>query len=206
MPWRATFDWERIQAYHEAGHSVSQCAEKFGFSVGGWYAARSRGLVVTISDPKYHRRYNWSEVQAFYNAGNSWAVCCAHFGFSRKALQKARKRGAVLSRPRTKPLQVLLQSKHRSSIKRRLLAEGILKNVCSRCGICEWRGKHLSIQIDHINGVSDDYRLENLRMLCANCHSLTPTHGRRNVGKRFSPLILPSRTIRSFRQNVFFRY
>ena len=40
------------------------------------------------------------------------------------------------------------------------------------------------LQSDHINGINDDYRLENLRMLCANCHSLTPTHGRRNVGHK----------------------
>ncbi|HEV2261913.1 MAG TPA: HNH endonuclease signature motif containing protein [Candidatus Rubrimentiphilum sp.] len=65
-----------------------------------------------------------------------------------------------------------------------MLDEGILKNKCSRCGISEWQAKPISIQIDHINGINDDYRLENLRMLCANCHSLTPTHGRRNVGHK----------------------
>jgi 5-methylcytosine-specific restriction endonuclease McrA len=40
------------------------------------------------------------------------------------------------------------------------------------------------VQIDHINGIHDDYRLENLRMLCPNCHSQTATYGRRNVGRR----------------------
>ena len=40
-------------------------------------------------------------------------------------------------------------------------------------------GKRLSIQLDHINGINDDYRLENLRMLCPNCHSLTETYGYR---------------------------
>jgi hypothetical protein len=191
MPWRPTFDWKRIQAYHEEGHSIRECGEEFGFSIGGWYKARSRGLVTTISDSKYHRRYNWAEIQAFYDAGSSWAACRAHFGFSSRSLHKALKRGAVHSRSTKKPLEILLQSKHRSSIKRRLLNEGILKNECCRCGISEWQGKPLSIQIDHINGVNDDYRLENLRMLCANCHSLTDTYGRRNVGKRFSALIVP---------------
>jgi 5-methylcytosine-specific restriction endonuclease McrA len=190
MPRPLTFDWDRIQAYHEQGHSVRECAEKFGFSIGGWYKARSRGLVTTISDPKYHRRYNWVAVQAFYDAGNTWANCRAHFGFSGRTLQRARKRGTLHSRSVKKPLEILLLSKNRSAIKRRLLKEGILKNECCRCGISEWQGKPLSIQIDHINGVNDDYRLENLRMLCANCHSLTPTHGRRNVGKRFSALIV----------------
>ena len=85
--------------------------------------------------------------------------------------------------PVTKPLELLFQGKNRSAIKRRLLKDGALKNQCIRCGISDWQGKPLSIQIDHINGVNDDYRLENLRMPCANCHALTPTHGRRNAGK-----------------------
>jgi 5-methylcytosine-specific restriction endonuclease McrA len=38
----------------------------------------------------------------------------------------------------------------------------------------------LTVQIDHINGVRDDHRLENLRMLCPNCHSQTATYGQRN--------------------------
>ena len=202
MPWRPTFDWRRIQAYHEEGHSVRECALKFGFSIGGWYKARSRGLVITIPNSKYHRRYNWAAIQAHYDAGYSWAECKKQFGFSARAWHKAKSRGAIRSRPVKKPLELLLQSKHRSSIKRRLLNEGILKNICSRCGISEWQGKPLSIQIDHINGVNDDYRLENLRMLCANCHSLTPTHGHRNRGKRFSAFIHP----RKFRRLRYCQY
>lgn len=192
MPRRPTFDWAKVQSCHEAGHSVRQCAEQFGFTIDAWYKARSRGLVTTIPRAR-NCRYNWVEIQAFYDAGNSWAACRSYFGIGGRTLQQARKSGAVRSRPIKKPLEMLLQSKHRSAIKRRLLNEGILKNECCRCGISEWRGKPLSIQLDHINGVNDDYRLENLRMLCANCHALTPTHGHRNRGKRFSALIVPWR-------------
>jgi len=59
------------------------------------------------------------------------------------------------------------------SIKRRHLKKPA--DAVSRNG----KAKPLSIQVDHINGVNDDYRLENLRILCANSHGLTPTHGRR---------------------------
>ncbi|HET9392519.1 MAG TPA: HNH endonuclease signature motif containing protein [Candidatus Rubrimentiphilum sp.] len=197
MPWKPKFDWEEIQRYHEQGHSVRECAQTYGFTVGGWYKARARGLVRTVSHPKYHPKYNWDEIQAYYDLGNSWAVCREYFGFGGRTWQKARDRGAIRSRPVLKPLEILLRAGNRSAIKRRLLKEGILKNECSRCGISEWRGKPLSIQIDHINGINDDYRLENLRMLCPNCHSLTPTHGRRNVGKRLSALILPWQLIPS---------
>ncbi|MBV9700071.1 MAG: HNH endonuclease, partial [Candidatus Eremiobacteraeota bacterium] len=65
------------------------------------------------------------------------------------------------------------------------LAAGVLTNVCQDCGLTEWRGRPLIIQIDHRNGVHNDHRLENLRMLCPNCHSQTDTYAARNR-RRFS--------------------
>jgi len=46
---------------------------------------------------------------------------------------------------------------------------------CRACRIAEWQGRPLVLHLDHINGVHDDNRLENLRLLCPNCHSLTDT-------------------------------
>lgn len=65
--------------------------------------------------------------------------------------------------------------------KAKLLREAYLQRECFECGIAEWRGEPLAIQIDHINGVKTDWRIENLRMLCPNCHSQTPTFSGRNV-------------------------
>ena len=48
------------------------------------------------------------------------------------------------------------------------------------CNKGEWLGKPLVLQLDHINGVRDDHRLENLRFLCPNCHSQTDTYGGKN--------------------------
>lgn len=85
---------------------------------------------------------------------------------------------------KTKPslVDVLVENStyKRSSLKKRLVSEGILKYVCSWCGIKnEWNGKPITLQLDHVNGINDDNRLENLRFLCPNCHSQTDTWGSR---------------------------
>jgi 5-methylcytosine-specific restriction endonuclease McrA len=77
---------------------------------------------------------------------------------------------------------------NRGGIKKRLIASGVLKNECAICGISEWQGSPLSLQIDHINGKKLDYRIQNLRILCPNCHSQTETFAGRNlVAQRRGP-------------------
>lgn len=70
---------------------------------------------------------------------------------------------------------------NRTSLKRRLVKEGVLVYKCEECGISEWRGKEISLQLEHKNGVGNDNRLENLSLLCPNCHSQTPTFAGRNT-------------------------
>jgi hypothetical protein len=74
------------------------------------------------------------------------------------------------------------KSTYRGPLKERLLEEGLLKPVCSECGIKDWRGKPLTLQLDHINGVQEDCRIENLRILCPNCHTQTNTWGNKKRG------------------------
>jgi HNH endonuclease len=70
------------------------------------------------------------------------------------------------------------------NIKRRLIDFCIFDEVCAICGLNSiWQDKPLSLQIDHINGISSDNRLENLRLLCPNCHSQTTTFSGKNVKK-----------------------
>jgi hypothetical protein len=69
-------------------------------------------------------------------------------------------------------------------LKKRLLKSGLIKSRCVECGQApEWNGKPLMMILDHINGVRNDHRLTNLRMLCPNCNSQQDTFAGRNRGK-----------------------
>lgn len=68
-------------------------------------------------------------------------------------------------------------------LKQKLLKEELFENVCSECKQDSvWNNKILNMHLDHINGNRNDNRLENLRLLCPNCHSQTSTYSGRNKG------------------------
>jgi hypothetical protein len=123
-----------------------------------------------------------------------WQIPTAHFD-----PQRARQRG--LQRPRLTPIEEILvegSTFNRSNLKQRLYEAGLKARACELCGQGEeWRGQPMSLILDHINGVPNDNRLENLRIVCPNCAATLSTHcGRKNrlaeracerCGKAFQP-------------------
>jgi hypothetical protein len=97
-------------------------------------------------------------------------------------------RNWVLRGPRSKraiPLsEVLIEnsSYNRTKLKERLYEAGLKRRRCEQCGQGEdWNGRHMSLILDHINGVGTDNRLENLQVVCPNCAATLDTHcGRKN--------------------------
>jgi hypothetical protein len=163
------------------GFSVSAVARELGISAATvCYHARLLGYPPSR---KYALRYNWPEIQSFYDEGHSVRECQARYGFSKASWNEAVKRGTIRPRPQATPLGELLDRgvrRGRWNLKRRLISAGMKEPRCEECGISEWRGRPLEPDLHHLNGDPKDNRLENLVLLCPNCHRQTDTFGVRN--------------------------
>jgi HNH endonuclease len=133
-------------------------------------------------DERFARRYDWDAVQGYYDAGHTVRECMENFGFSSASWTDAVDRGAIRPRPQALPLEQLLvrQPRARRNIKFRLISAGLKEPACEICGLESWQGKNLSLELHHRNGERHDNRLENLALLCPNCHSQTHTWGGKN--------------------------
>jgi hypothetical protein len=81
----------------------------------------------------------------------------------------------------TIPLDDIISGKFKghyssSRLRKRLIKEGYKKNKCEECGVMEWNGKSITCELHHIDGDRGNNMIENLLILCPNCHSQTPNH------------------------------
>jgi len=158
----------------DAGMSGAAIARRLGISKSTVsYHKRRLGQPI---DTRCNRRYDWIAVQDFYDEGHTITECQEHFGFARKTFMDAAARGVLITRPQGAPVgEYLVRDRrvNRTHLKGRLLAAGLKANRCERCGIEDWLGDPLAMALHHVNGEGTDNRLENLMMLCPNCHSQT---------------------------------
>jgi DNA-binding CsgD family transcriptional regulator len=165
---------ERVAQLLAEGHSRGEIARRLDVSKSTVsYHARRLGLPV---DARGARRYDWGVVQRYHDEGHSVRACQERFGFSRQTWWAAAKRGAIVPRPHLLPLERLLAvgvHRARRNLKARLIRAGVKQAACEECGIVEWRGRTLSLALHHVNGDREDNRIENLSLLCPNCHSQT---------------------------------
>ena len=108
----------------------------------------------------------------------------ANLGLDTSHFVGAGRRGRKRASTRTPLDEILVENSTYTSsadLRRRLIAEGLKEAKCECCGIDTWLGQPLPLALDHINGDHTDNRIENLRIVCPNCHALTPTWRRRNA-------------------------
>jgi DNA-binding CsgD family transcriptional regulator len=172
---------ERVAALLADGLGKNAIARELGIARSTVsYHARRLGEQV---DSRCARRYDWDEVQRYYDAGHSVRECQERFGFSRQTWHAAVNRGAVVARPHGLPIEELLVAgvyRSRFNLKLRLVRSGLKQKLCEVCGIAAWNGRPISMALHHVNGDRYDNRIENLQLLCPNCHSQTDTYAGRN--------------------------
>jgi hypothetical protein len=172
----------RVVALLRAGLTKAEVGRELGITKSS--VSRHAALAGMPIDERCRRRYDWAEVQDFYDEGHSIAECVERFGFGRATFNEARRRGDLITRPRGAPLdEIFVQGvpRNRNHLKQRLDQAGLLPRLCEGCGVGEWQGRPLTLQLHHLNGDPLDQRVENLSLLCPNCHSQTGSWGGRNV-------------------------
>jgi DNA-binding CsgD family transcriptional regulator len=183
---------QRVAQLLERGISRIEIARQLGIAKSTVsYHARRLGKPI---DERCRRRYDWGIVQSFYDEGHSVRDCCRAFGFSSGTWHSAVQRGLVNPRPGFRPVEEIFAPntrRNRGHLKQRLLRLGLKDGACERCGLTEWLGGPISMALHHINGERLDNRVENLELLCPNCHSQTETYSGRN-GRYLKPTPNPS--------------
>lgn len=134
-------------------------------------ALRKLGLRPAGGNHRVFRRY----------VDEIWRIPTAHFDPDASRHKRFQGQAAV-------PLESVLvegSTYSRSTLKPRLFKAGLKARACELCGQGEiWRGERMSLILDHINGVPNDNRIENLRIVCPNCAATFETHcGRKNRGE-----------------------
>jgi len=144
--------------------------------------------------------YNNDEIVKILNNSKSFREALNKFGYCSNgsagyvsAKRIIKKRNIIIpqyhyygegkSNPKYKLSEILVENSNytsRTSIKKRLVKEGLLEYKCKCGNIGIWEGKPLSLQLEHKNGVNNDNRFENIEFLCPNCHSQSKTFAGRN--------------------------
>ncbi len=176
----------KIVALLRRGVSGKVITEKLGCSKAAVSYHKKKLGLSSLRVPTLMR--DWTKIQQFYDGEHTVKQCMERYNFSMQEWINAKRRGDICARSQLVPFAAVLvrgSTYHRGSLKKQLVRRKLLKEVCAVCGLAPvWEGERLTLVLDHINGVNDDNRLENLRFLCPNCNSQTDTFAGRNCRRQ----------------------
>lgn len=189
-----------------AGVSYNKICQVLGVSKSTVaYHANMQGI---SKGKKFERgTYDWKQIQQEYDSGLCNRELSIKLNIPTRVIREAIKDGRLIVDHYRKckdptimdkiPSEVLFKenSNHDSSVARKYVIKyNLLPYYCSNqsCMLFNvspvWCGNVISLHLDHINGNNRDHRLLNLRWLCPNCHSQTPTYAGKNK-KKLVPLV-----------------
>lgn len=150
------------------------------------YYARKLGL-----SKKPRPTYDWGLVQSDIDAGMTVNELVSKYGFAREtyslAVRKAKiKSKCPLTQTSIEEILSFANGRKTTAHERRCIKRGIMRNGsahCALCGLSEWMGRMIVLEVDHIDGDPRNNVHDNIRLLCPNCHSSTDTWRGRNCRK-----------------------
>lgn len=146
---------EKLQEVVRTSYSIAECLRKLNMStIGGNYQTLKERFKDWNIDTSHFRGKGW-------NVGLKFVPNC------KKPLKEVLKKDSKFA------------SYH---LKRRLIREEIKEHICEHCKLKTWMDQLIPLELHHINGVKDDNRIENIELLCPNCHALTDNYRGKNIG------------------------
>ena len=158
---------------------------------------KHQGIIWNVSEEnfiKYVKESNsWKEVLqkcGYNNFGNPKTAKkkrVSHLELDTAHLSSGQNwaKGKKLMLRRWKLNDILVKnSAYTGKLKKRLVGELQWKEKCSMCNLSEWLGGKIPLELDHINGDHFDNRINNIRLLCPNCHALTETYKGKNIKRK----------------------
>jgi len=158
--------------------------KKYKLNTKGWFTFDKNELIKVVAESKSHNeiltKLNKSNSSNSYRslkrATDRYKIDMSHLISTREAIKLSYRERYVTN----EKLFVANSKTSRATIKRRIVTDNLIEYKCIKCGLNDnWNSEKLVLILDHINGINNDNRLENLRFVCPNCNSQLSTHCRK---------------------------